>query len=307
MNPTPPSVDFKTYGILRFSSFDGFSELPDNRPGHIYVREDAYDAYLAKWLYMQPLIRPTKDIFLEADNRYHIMDFNSEVTINADFRILFNQTHITDCIFNTILDENIREIVNIGEVVVNEEAENLSFTIRNINPTNDKVSGNVTLQLIDTTNNVTYDEVIEVILLNENYEAKGSYTVSTIEGCSKSFYLNSDGWYESTNQVFRNSYSACAVTFTSNTGKVYFDMINSGEKNHDYGLISYLNARPELTYSYSLSNVKYQFYSATEITSEYTQDFGVIAGRSYTVYFLYKKDDSTNSGKDCLRFRVRFE
>ena len=62
------------------------------------------------------------------------------------------------------------------------------------------------------------------------------YTIVHLAGYQ--FIEEADNYYISTNKGVQNSYSLCAIEFTTSTGKLYLDCIGAGEANFDYGIVS---------------------------------------------------------------------
>lgn len=133
-----------------------------------------------------------------------------------------------------------------------------------------------------------------------------SYSVVSVTGASYGFILNNNGYYESTNQGIDSSYAMCRVNISSNgTDNVYFDCINFGENNWDYGLLSEVNCVLAHSNEADSSNVHHSFKSTSQ-SSVQTVNYGVLPAGNHYVYVKYLKDGSQSSNNDTLQFKVRF-
>jgi hypothetical protein len=119
-----------------------------------------------------------------------------------------------------------------------------------------------------------------------------SYSVVSVTGASYGFILNNNGYYESTNQGVDSSYAMCRVNINSNgIDNVYFDCINFGENNWDYGLLSEVNCVLVLSNEADPSNVYHSFKSTSQ-SSVQTVNYGVLPAGNHYVYVKYLKDSS---------------
>ena len=82
---------------------------------------------------------------------------------------------------------------------------------------------------------------------------------------------------------------------------LYLDCINSGESNHDYGLLSKLDK--SLTDNESI----YHSFRGASSTQVQTVEYGVIPKGHHFIQVKYLKDHVTASGYDSLQFKIRFE
>lgn len=185
-------------------------------------------------------------------------------------------------------------------------------TISNINATNTAITFDITtlstegdcnINISVSNNDITYDRSFKLTV----YEAipESTYTVSAIDGAKHGFSLNSNGYYESTNNGMANSYSLCRVNISNPVGKkLYFDCISYSESNYDFGILGAVNQ--ELVKSEVVdSGVKKSFKGLSKAdvqTVEYTDAIG-----DCFIDVKYRKDGSGDQGNDSLQFKVRFE
>jgi len=154
-----------------------------------------------------------------------------------------------------------------------------------------------------------YDYITKSLYYNAGtgvfeYETIPAYTVSAVSGASYGFALNRSGYYESKNAGVGNSYAICRVNFTLSTATtVYFDCINYGESNCDYGLIG--NVDTALDLSNTADTSVFQSFKGLQSADVQTVSYPLSAGTHF-VDIKYRKDSSVNSNNDTLQFRVRF-
>ena len=135
-------------------------------------------------------------------------------------------------------------------------------------------------------------------------ELVSEYTVQTAGGYP--FELVDDDYYCSTNQGKANSFSICRLEFISYTGKIFIDCNGEGESNYDFGIVSDIDKTLTATSAADTgSNVKKSFKGLGKYNL--TLEYDVEDTEQHFIYLKYRKDGSTNVGKDCLQFRVRFE
>ena len=127
-------------------------------------------------------------------------------------------------------------------------------------------------------------------------------SVTNISGYS--FSLNSDGYYESSNNGVNNSYSLCRVNFTANAGTtVTFYVINYAESDYDFGIFSNLNTTLSSSYTADTSNV-YRSFKGSSSSSEQTVSYDITSSGTHYIYIKYRKDGSASLYNDSLQFRM---
>ena len=134
------------------------------------------------------------------------------------------------------------------------------------------------------------------------YISSNMYTVNDVSGASYGFELNSDNYYESTNQGNSNTASLCRVVFNLPVAAtVDFYVINYGESSYDYGILGNINS--ELSTSYSADSSYKWSGSGKQSSSEQVISYDMEAGESF-IDVKYRKDSSVDSGNDSLQFRI---
>lgn len=142
------------------------------------------------------------------------------------------------------------------------------------------------------------------------YVSKNSATYSNISvenvGGNK-FKQNADGFWESQNWGFHNSYALAKVSFTlTNTANVVFDVINYAESTYDFGIFSNLNSTLTASNAEDSSNVKLSF-KGNQKSSVQNVIYENVSPGTYYVYVKYRKDGSANANNDSLQFRIATE
>lgn len=84
----------------------------------------------------------------------------------------------------------------------------------------------------------TFEPIVNYI--NKENIPSVSYSVQSVTGSQYAFELNSDGFYENTNQSSL-TYAMCKIIFTGIEENLILQCINKGEANSNYGLISKLD------------------------------------------------------------------
>lgn len=133
-----------------------------------------------------------------------------------------------------------------------------------------------------------------------------SVSVESVSGATYGFELNSDGYYVSQNKGVNNSAAVCRIKFVLTEAKTArIQIYNSGERGYDYGILG--NVDQVLTTSNSAdSNTRWDAKSASTGIANDVVIYTIPAGEHY-VYIKYRKDGSTNSGDDCLKFKINNE
>ena len=221
--------------------------------------------------------------------------------------LLFNQSksftiELTDFktapIFSiTSSDQN---IITVSNAVVNADNTAITFDVNSLT-TEGNATINVSIQgqemSFDFTGNINVYETLP----------ESTYEVVAVENASYGFELNNNGYYESKNKGVSSSYAICQVNISNAIGrKVYFDCINSGESNYDFGILSKVNTALSLDYNEDGSSSCFKSFkgqSSTDVkTVEYTD-----AVNNCFIQVKFKKDSSGDQGNDTLQFKVRFE
>ena len=136
---------------------------------------------------------------------------------------------------------------------------------------------------------------------------ESTYEVVAVENASYGFELNDNGYYESKNKWVSNSYAICQVNISNAIGrKVYFDCINSGESNYDFGILSKVNTALSLTSNEDNSSNYFKSFKGQSSQNVQTVEYTDAIDNCF-IQVKYKKDSSGDEGNDTLQFKVRFE
>lgn len=144
------------------------------------------------------------------------------------------------------------------------------------------------------------------IVISDDTSVSDNYYIVDNSVAPNGFRLNSDGYYESTNKGRNNSYALCKVRFKTTTGKMYVDCINVGENNYDFGILSSLDSTLLGSYSVDTENVKKTFKGLSS-SSVNTVTYDGLDRVEHYIYIKFRKDSSNSTGRDSLRFMIRFE
>lgn len=191
-----------------------------------------------------------------------------------------------------------QNIITISNAVVNADNTAITFDVNSLT-----TGGNATINISIQGQEMSFDFTGNFNVVEEITEA---YEVVAVENASYGFQLNSNGYYYSTNKGVSNSYAICQVNIINKNGKkIYFDCINSGESNYDFGILSKVNTALSLSNNEDNGSYFKSFKgqsSANIQTVEYTDAIG-----DCFIQVKYLKDSSGNQGNDTLQFKVRFE
>lgn len=183
--------------------------------------------------------------------------------------------------------------------------------VANIRKTKDKIDFNLdfTGKLGDATITVAVDGD-----QTAEYSFKATFSlpefitweVEPVEGATYGFTLNSNGYYESTNNGVNNSYALCKVIFnnpSTESDTVVLDCINYAESSHDYGILSNLDTTLTLSNNADSSTNVYKSFSGQSQATSQQVTYDIPSGDHY-IYVKYRKDGSVNSNNDSLQFRI---
>lgn len=215
--------------------------------------------------------------------------------LNSDIHLLSNNiTNMTNCFGG----RNTSKQLNIY-------AENNSITLNTCMST--PITGSTINWSYDEEYNCYYDSSAKISIYvtgGSGSTEESSYTVENA-GTVYDFVLNSNGYYESTNQGLDNTASVCKVVIKNPGGLVMkVHVINYGENNYDYGIFS------EINQTLSLNNVvdsnyfkSYKGLSVQNLVQ--ILDYGVVPENCF-IYVKYRKDYSSSVGDDSLQFKIVF-
>lgn len=262
-----------------------------NKLTTIYVPSKLYYDYMDSYLgaYHSSLITPYGEwVFDKNLSTYLAYSNEKEYSISLqDF------TSTPD--FSITLDKN--ECAEITDISIKDDNTEIIFKVKALNS-----EGVEELTVIIYGEEQTFTLTGTITVMETVPEP--TYEVVAVDGASYGFTLNDNVYYESQNKGKSSTYALCQVNISNPIGlPVYFDCINSGEANYDYGILGAVNQ----TLSKSTtddSGVKKNFKglsSANIQTVEYTDAIG-----DCFIQLKYKKDGSGDQGNDTLQFQIRF-
>lgn len=193
-----------------------------------------------------------------------------------------------------------------------------SITISSINATTDPANGTtrvvegtdqtITIYPTDPILTLALDNGVDITnQLGGSGMPNNSYEVEARSGASYGFTLNSNGYYESTNQGHSNSAAVTRVSFNLETACVVtFSYINYAEARYDYGIFGNIDTALGTTYSAD-SNVYLSCSTNTYNTADVQMVTYQMSAGSHFIDVKYRKDSSTNSYNDSLQFKVSLE
>lgn len=192
-----------------------------------------------------------------------------------------------------------------------------SITISSINATTDPENGTtrveegtdqtITIYPTDPILTLALDNGVDITSQLSGNVPVNTFSVNARSGASYGFSLNSNGYYESTNQGHNNSASVTRVNFELESDCVVtFSYINYAEARYDYGIFG--NIDTALGTSYSADSNAYLSCSTNTYNTANVQTvtYQMSAG-SHFIDVKYRKDSSTNSYNDSLQFKVSLE
>lgn len=197
----------------------------------------------------------------------------------------------------TSSDQN---IITISNAVVNDDNTAITFDVNSLT-----TEGNATINIsiqgqemsFDFTGNISVYETIP----------ESTYEVVAVENASYGFELNDNGYYESKNKGVSSSYAICQVNISNMMGrKVYFDCINSGESNYDFGILSKVNTTLSLSNNTDSSSNYFKSFKGQSSTNVQTVEYTDAIDNCF-IQVKFIKDTSGDQDNDTLQFKVRFE
>lgn len=197
----------------------------------------------------------------------------------------------------TSSDQN---IITISNAVVNADNTAITFDVNSLT-TEGNATINVSIQgqemSFDFTGNINVYETLP----------ESTYEVVAVENASYGFELNVNGYYESKNKGIQSSYAICQVNISNAIGrKVYFECINSGESNYDFGILSKVNTSLSLSSSEDSNSSYFKSFKGQSSTNVQTVEYTDAVNNCF-IQVKFKKDSSGDQDNDTLQFKVRFE
>ena len=203
--------------------------------------------------------------------------------------------------------------VLISQLVTFNPTANTGYVFAGMSTSSSAPYNTTNLSFTPTTQGASYTYYAYFNKLSGNivkYVSKNSATYSNISvenvGGYK-FKQNVDGFWESQNWGFHNSYALAKVSFTlTNTANVVFDVINYAESTYDFGIFSNLNSTLTASNAEDSSNVK-QSFKGKQMSNVQNVIYENVSPGTYYVYVKYRKDGSANANNDSLQFRIATE
>ena len=196
----------------------------------------------------------------------------------------------------TSSDQN---IITVSNIVINDDNTAITFDVNSLT-----TEGNATINISIQGQEMSFDFTSNFKVVEEITEA---YEVVAVENASYGFQLNSNGYYYSKNKGVSNSYAICQVNIKNKNGKkVYFDCINSGENNYDFGILSKVNTALSLSSSEDSNSSYFKSFKGQSSTNVQTVEYTDAVDGCF-IQVKYIKDSSGDQGNDTLQFKVRFE
>ena len=193
-----------------------------------------------------------------------------------------------------------QDIITVSNAVVNADNTAITFDVNSLT-TEGNATINISIQGQEMSFNFTGNiSVYETI-------PESTYEVVAVENASYGFELNNNGYYESKNKGVSSSYAICQVNILNVAGrKVYFDCINSGESNYDFGILSKANTALSLTSNEDNSSNYFKSFKGQSSTNVQTVEYTDAVDGCF-IQVKYIKDGSGDQDNDTLQFKVRFE
>ena len=261
----------------------------------IYVHASALSNYKTApvWNTYADRLRPIENMYInDVSNRVYSFNNTSSFTIKY-----LNYTGDEPTV--TVTSSN-NSVVSVSDISIDNS--NIYFTTKTHSAED---TATITVTLI--AGELSYSTRFNIGVLSEMPSCE--YSVESVKGATHGFTLklNSNEYYESSNAGINNSYSICKLNITSNgIHSLYLDCINSGESNYDFGILSNVDTTLTLSNAVDSSNV-FKSFKGLSSTSVQTVNYGVLPIGEHYIYIKYRKDNSTHSGNDSLKFKVRFE
>lgn len=192
-----------------------------------------------------------------------------------------------------------------------------SLTISSINATTDPVNGTtrvesgtdqtITIYPTDPILTLALDNGVDITNQLSGSMPINTYSVDARSGASYGFQLNSNGYYESTNQGKNNSASVCRVNFNLESDcMITFSYINYAEATYDYGIFGRIDTALGTTNSADSSPYLSCATNTYNKSSVQTLTYEMSSG-SHFIDVKFRKDSSINSYNDSLQFKVSIE
>lgn len=187
--------------------------------------------------------------------------------------------------------------------------DNSVLSVSNIQYDTENITCDITSYDTKKIENITVTAVYDGVTYEREFMIgiglEPTYTIESL-GTTYGFALNSNEYYESNNKGVNSSYAICKLNIDIPYNcTMYLDCINYGEANYDYGILSMLDTKLQLSATADSTNV-YKSFKGSSSENIQTISYTVTTGVHF-IYIKYIKDSSQNNGNDSLQFKVRFE
>lgn len=134
-----------------------------------------------------------------------------------------------------------------------------------------------------------------------------AYDILDINSAPYGFILNSNDYWESTNQGYDNTYSICRLEFEAlqDDSMLQLDCINYAESNYDYGILSLLDTALTLTNNDDTSTgLVYKTFKGSSMSTVQSVLYTNISKGKHFIDIKYRKDNSGSSYNDSFQFKI---
>lgn len=266
--------------------FSGCSKLTS-----IHIPSKLYNAYCSDAYWSQ-----YKDKFIAVGEWAFDPQTNPALLFNQSVEVSIQLQSFAITPEFSITSSN-EEVATISNARVNEDNTLLTYTINSLAV---EGSSTITVNIIGENNTFNFTNnarVFETI-------PESTYEVVAVDGATYGFALREDGYWESQNFKKGGSTAVCQVNISNLKGApVYFDCINFGEANYDYGLLGAVNQVLGKTNSDD-NGVEKNFKGLSKADIQ-TVEYLDASGDCF-IQVKFKKDGSGDQNNDSIRFKVRF-
>lgn len=133
-----------------------------------------------------------------------------------------------------------------------------------------------------------------------------SWTVEAVDGATYGFKLNSNNFYESTNNGVNNSASVCRVQLhLVQDSIIFFTCINYAESNYDFGILGKVDKA--LSTDYSVDSTYEKSFKGLSQSSQQTYTYDLVEKGDHFIDVKYRKDSSQSFNNDSFQFQVEIQ
>lgn len=256
------------------------------------------------------------DIVNDVGDVFNTSLFNFSITIDGGIKEVLKTVADTKTQTQYQYATTIAKRVKNTEIIVNKQEQYIENLVTDMYEENGIVHENFTNIYQDINNVITSvqnsggNNLIKnsVMYANSvNNVSQGGYKVTSDSSWTYTFVLNEDGYYESNNnnQGLNNTFAMCKLEFEMpvDNGTLELDCINYAESSFDYGILSAIDTTLLANNTADTSNVYISFKGSSSADIQKVTYTGIAKGSHY-IYIKYRKDSSTDSNNDSLKFKV---